>query len=450
MTHLSFEEALTRYVIQPLGLRHTHVPKRGQAEMPVGSSHGYMEVSTTNSALRDFSEVDPSFPWAAGSVISNTADLAKFALALHERKLLKGAFRDELFRAIPEAPGFSYGTGLIRDENTQTVGHNGSIFGFECSTTYLLKRGFAVAACVNRSLFDQTLPAESNIDNVLMNKVISTLNAGAKPSPFSKISDAQVESFRLAGKIKGLQLSITQGSQGLIETKKYGINRDGQAWQESDLLRIASVSKSFIAALFFKVAEAENLKTSDTLDRFFRADILPNIDLKKVHIGDLLKHSSGIPDYFTEEFLKAILAQPDRVKTEEDALAAVKALKADFEPGTSVKYSNTNFILLGKILDSVAQKRGLRGHQDLMRVEILQPAGLVSTFYEHKEAGLYDPTKIVSGFYEGQDFLKVEQGYGLPNGGLLFDSEGCYSLLQLYSRSRLTGVSGGFDDACCE
>lgn len=236
-------------------------------------------------------------------------------------------------------------------------------------------------------------------------------------SSFPNFSDEKVEEFRKAGNIHGLQLAVISDKQ--MTVKKYGVNRDGKEWSDQDLLRIASVSKTFVAALFFQVADFSGLSESSTLDQFFSSDLLPKIDFKKVRISDLLRHSSGIPDYFTNDFIQFILENPSLVKTEDQALAAVKNLDPLFEPGTSIGYSNTNYVLLGLILDSVAKKQGLRGHQDLLRKYILEPTHLRSTFYEHKESGKYDSRNVASGFLDGNDFLGVQQGYGLANGGLL-------------------------------
>lgn len=242
--------------------------------------------------------------------------------------------------------------------------------------------------------------------------------AVAMPSSLANISDEKIEEFRLAGKINGIQLAIV--TQKKMVVKKFGHPRDGHTWSGQDLLRIASVSKSFIAALYFKIAETGELRGWQTLDMFFSPDLLPKIDLKKIKITDLLRHSSGIPDYFTQDFIQKILEKPGQVKTESSALAAVKSLDPLFEPGTSINYSNTNYVLLGLILDSVAKKRGVSGgHESLLRKLILDPLQLQETFYEHKESQLYNSSNIISGYFNGNDFLGIQQGYGLANGGLL-------------------------------
>lgn len=416
VTHTTYEDAMKNFVIRPLGLNHTFVPSPGESALPIQAARGYMEIDTSNSNLRDFSSVDPSYPWAAGSIISTTSDLAKFAKALYERRLLVGRFRDELYFPVPEVPGYYYGVGIIKNENDFTLGHEGNIFGFECSSRYLLKSGIALGMCVNRSLFDSTLPPDSSIDTVIVEKIISAINSYPSSQIAQKISNEKIESLRRKGNIKGLQLSIIQGMEQA--NFKYGTNGNAQ-WTDHDLLRIASVSKSFIAALVIKLAERGELNITDTLDKYLKAKVLPKIDQKKITIGDLLRHSSGVADYFTESFIQKILKEPGRIKTEEDALLAVKELPSLFPPGTKVSYSNTNYILLGMILDSIAKKHKMLNHSTLLREIILAPFALQSTFYENKEQKLYKDKNIASGFLDEQDYLKTQQGYGLANGGLL-------------------------------
>lgn len=258
----------------------------------------------------------------------------------------------------------------------------------------------------------------SGLGGILLLVFLATVGTTA-PSQnlFSNVPDKKIEEFLQAGKINGLQLAFISDKEFVV--KKYGRSRNGKAWSDHDLLRIASISKSFLAALFFKIADSNGLKHSDTLDQFVSSDLLPKIDIKKVRIGDLLRHTSGIPDYFTKEFIQSILDSPDKVKTERDALSAILLLGFKFEPGTSFDYSNTNYVLLGLILDIIAKKQGYSGHQELLRKFILEPARLGSTFYENKEVALYKPEHIVSGFLDGNDFLNIQQGYGLPNGGLI-------------------------------
>jgi D-alanyl-D-alanine carboxypeptidase len=409
-TGLAYEDALRQLVIEPLGLKETLAPSPGHPEMPEGAAHGYMALSADDASLRDFTAVDPSYPWAAGAVVSTTSDLATFARALHERRLLQGEYRDEAFFPIPEAPGYAYGAGITRNDENDSIGHDGNIFGYECSTLYLLRVQVAVAACINRSLFDPGLPGGSSLKTVLMDKVTAVLN-------LPEIADERVEALRRAGGIDGVQVAVR--SHGGSVVRKYGASRPDRPWAEGDLHRIASVSKSFIAALVMDVVRSGELAVTSPVDAFIAAGVLPRIDLGAVTIGDLLRHSSGIPDYFTSDFLQTIIDHPDVEKTEADALRAVQDLPGEFAPGAAIKYSNTNYLVLGMILDGVAKRHGRAGHAELLRELVLDPLGLHSTFYERKEASRFDASAIVSGFLDGEDYRGVEQGYGLANGGLV-------------------------------
>ena len=121
---------LRRRVFAPAGLRSTSFDTEPLIAGP--HAHGYERLSKR---LTDVSVLSPSYGWAAGAVVSNAPDLARFYRALLGGKLL----RPDLLRAMeaPVANGKSgvapYGLGLIRlSLGCGTVfGHAGSIAGYE-------------------------------------------------------------------------------------------------------------------------------------------------------------------------------------------------------------------------------------------------------------------------------------------------------------------------------
>jgi D-alanyl-D-alanine carboxypeptidase len=106
--------------------------------------------------------------------------------------------------------------------------------------------------------------------------------------------DADIEAMRVEGKIPGLQIAAIRDNK--IYSSKYGMSSPGKDWRTTDLLRIASVSKTFIAALFFKMSQNGKIELEDTLDQYLDSKLLPDVDFKKVTMAHLLQHSSGIPD----------------------------------------------------------------------------------------------------------------------------------------------------------
>lgn len=78
---------------------------------------------------------------------------------------------------------------------------------------------------------------------------------------------------------------------------------------------------------------------------------IAGIETALVH--QLLNHTSGLPDYFTEEFWQENLVDPKKVWTSEDALNYASGSRFSFPAGLGFDYSNTNYVILGAILESI-------------------------------------------------------------------------------------------------
>ncbi len=113
-----------------------------------------------------------------------------------------------------------------------------------------------------------------------------------------------------------------------------------------------------------------------------------------------MQHRSGIPNFTDDSEFDWFTPLTD----EEKALELVLDDPADFEPDTDYSYSNTNYLLLGRILDRVL---GYSHHQYVYN-EILAPLGLTNTFFTLDEVEFDD---VVSGYwYEYDDDLRFLEG----------------------------------------
>ncbi|MFT4538239.1 MAG: D-alanyl-D-alanine carboxypeptidase [Planctomycetota bacterium] len=93
-------------------------------------------------------------------------------------------------------------------------------------------------------------------------------------------------------------------------------------------------------------------------------------------LNQLLRHQSGLPRYvFDPAFNRAMVAEPDRVWTAQDRLAYVVGMDAQFEAGSAWAYSDTNYILAGMIVETVAGKT----FYQLARELLLEPLKLADT-----------------------------------------------------------------------
>ena len=130
-------EEMDRRVIKRIGLRHTYFPAPGDAVIREPHPHGYDQEST-GAPLRDVTETDPSWGWAAGQLVSTNSDLNRFFTALLTGRLLPPAQLAEMRTTVPAgypfASGARYGLGLVSTPLScggLYWGHGGSFPGYE-------------------------------------------------------------------------------------------------------------------------------------------------------------------------------------------------------------------------------------------------------------------------------------------------------------------------------
>jgi D-alanyl-D-alanine carboxypeptidase len=139
--------------------------------------------------------------------------------------------------------------------------------------------------------------------------------------------------------------------------------------------RIGSVTKTFTATVILQLVQEGWLKLNDTLDSFLPG-LVPNG--ARITIRQLLNHTSGIFDYAQAQnpnFLQALYDNPLRKWTREELVAIANANGPYFSPGTGFHYSNTNYVLLGMIIE---QRTGSTYAQEV-RSRIFVPLGLQNT-----------------------------------------------------------------------
>ena len=167
----------------------------------------------------------------------------------------------------------------------------------------------------------------------------------------------------------------------------------------SALFKIGSIRKLYDAAALTKLAAIGRIDIDKTL-----ADYLPSLigrieNADKITLRMMVKHRSGIPNYTDTDNFDWSITYPD-------PLALVLDEPADFSPDADYGYSNTNYLLLRKIMSNVLGY----DHNQYIKDEILTPLGLTNTFSSVHEINLVD---LMSGYYVGyeNDFKALDQGY---------------------------------------
>lgn len=132
----------------------------------------------------------------------------------------------------------------------------------------------------------------------------------------------------------------------------------GYSWNEADKklesntltkYRIGSITKTFTAVMILQLIEEKKLKLSTTLSKFFPK--FPNA--KKISIEHLLKHRTGIHNFTDDpEFIQYMY----QAKTQKELMDILMKLPSDFEPDVKHAYSNSNYVLLGMIIEKITKK----------------------------------------------------------------------------------------------
>ena len=156
------------------------------------------------------------------------------------------------------------------------------------------------------------------------------------------------------------------------------------------LFKIGSIHKLYIATAIAKLVNAGSLSLNDTL-----ADYMPEL-VGRIEYADqitlrmMVQHRSGIPNFTDQAEFDWFTPQTDEDKN----LELVLDKPADFKPDARYSYSNTNYLLLGRILDKVL---GYSHHQYIYN-EILAPLGLSNTNFSLDEVKFED---VASGYWYG-------------------------------------------------
>ncbi len=226
---------------------------------------------------------------------------------------------------------------------------------------------------------------------------------------------------------------------------------DGTPMPPEGAFRIGSITKMFTAMVIMQLAEDGVLTLDDPLVLWLPevAEQLPYGD--QITLRHLLSHTSGLfnvvehESYYADIFTGMVVDEAtgnvtlDCVQRDpHDTLARyVYGKEAQFEPGTQWRYSNTNYTLLGMIIEKAAEIPLAEAY----RTHIYEPLGMTSTFLDCYEEPVIDVVHGYSGVGgEMADVTELHESVGWSAGGLVSTA----SDLTTFAR----GLFGGalFDD----
>ncbi len=214
----------------------------------------------------------------------------------------------------------------------------------------------------------------------------------------------------------GCAVLVAKGSEIIYEQSFGTANIELEVPMQKDMVfRIGSLTKQYTAVAILREVEKGKISLGDGVQKFLK---IKAEKWNKITIESLLTHTSGIIGYDALDF-----HIPDAIRIDfppKQFIDSLAQLPLNFSPGSKFEYSNSNYLLLGCILENIA---GI-SYQQYLRENIFSPAGLMHTYYDSSSAII---PKRVSGYskeastLKNAEFISTQQAFSA--GALLANAE---------------------------
>lgn len=231
-----------------------------------------------------------------------------------------------------------------------------------------------------------------------------------------------IDDYRVANDVPGMQLSISiPGEYNTYDFVSGTTTKDGTTpISMNNLFQFGSNTKSFTATIILQLEEENLLSIDDPITKY-----LPQYpQWKNITIKQLLHHTSGIFNFTNDpDFMKTLIDDPTRIRQPGELVAVAIKHGQDFPPGTNWEYSNTNFILLGMIIEKVTPDHS---YDNQIKKRLLQSPNinLINTFFENQKD--YSPdvlNRMAHGYLNLQgydlDITEYNTSWGGSAGGII-------------------------------
>lgn len=228
--------------------------------------------------------------------------------------------------------------------------------------------------------------------------LIAALAAGVVPAATAQAAPAAPGAVRettpapdMDGVSAALKAAMAQGAPGAmarfigpggVETRTMGV-RDRESGAAMDIrarFRIGSVSKTFSSVVLLQLVQEGKLELDAPVNRYLPG-LLPD---DRITVRHLLTHRSGLWDYTNamfEQTVPGFEAVRNRVFSYQELVDLSLKEPRTTEPGVSYQYSNTNFVVVGMLIEKLTGKPVAKEYQS----RIIGPLGLRNTSYVHPD-----------------------------------------------------------------
>ncbi|MGW7230282.1 serine hydrolase domain-containing protein [Streptomyces cyaneofuscatus] len=239
------------------------------------------------------------------------------------------------------------------------------------------------------------MPLSSHRRLAVSTALIAALAGALAPATSASAAPATIRTQTpapdMAGIVAALESALANGAPGAmarysgpdgVRTRAVGV-RDRETGAAMDIrarFRVGSVSKTFSGVVLLQLVEERRLKLDAPVNTYLEG-LLPD---DRITVRHLLSHRSGLADYTDAMFNETVPgfeAVRNRVFSYRELLGLSLAEPRTTEPGGAYAYSNTNFVVVGMLIEKLTG----RPVADAYQRRIIKPLGLRQTAYVHPD-----------------------------------------------------------------
>lgn len=186
--------------------------------------------------------------------------------------------------------------------------------------------------------------------------------------------------------------------------------------EDQTLFGVGSITKTFIAAAILQLQETGQLNLDDPLSKYF-----PEYPKwSAITLRQLLNMTSGIPNFTKSEvFKKLIEKNPTEYHSPSFFINMAYGQNIEFAPGKRWLYSNTNYYLLGMLIEKITHSK----LDTQLDQRFFKPLDLRHTYYLSDTAPLSVFNKKAHAYLDGRDVTDQNPAYYGPAGGMLMNAK---------------------------
>jgi D-alanyl-D-alanine carboxypeptidase len=208
----------------------------------------------------------------------------------------------------------------------------------------------------------------------------SAFLTGAAPPPELELQRA-ADQLVATTQIPAVITLVEQDGQRVVVAAGHA-QVGGRSARPEDRFWVGSVTKTFVTTVVIQLVAEHRIRLADTVYRYLPGRLRAG---RRIRIRQLLNHSSGLPDYMHHEpWSSTIARKPRAVIPAKRLISSVAKLPLEYRPGSQATYSNTNYLVLGEIIERVTH----RSVASLLQRRIFTRLGLADTAFESARRSL--------------------------------------------------------------